>query len=144
MPDAFAGCGVQREQGVGEQIVAHAIRAIEIKGGRARRRVDDAARGIESHAGPVVRGAAGFPRVGGPGVVAEFAGARNGVEGPAKLAGAHIVGADVAWRSGQSFGIASADDDQVFVDDARAGQTSPLPFGTASQVSPQIYPSSLS
>jgi hypothetical protein len=35
VPDALAGVGFQRQQGVGEQVVAHAVGAIEIAGCRA-------------------------------------------------------------------------------------------------------------
>ena len=57
-----------------------------------------------------------------PGVVAKFAGLRNGVKNPAKLSGANVEGANVAGRSGKSFRIAAADDDQVFENQAGTGE----------------------
>ncbi len=122
MPEAFAGAGVQREQAVGEEVVADAIGAVKIKSGRAGGNVNDSANRIERHASPVVGGAAGFPGVTWPGFVAEFAKQRNGVERPAKLSGANIESANTAGRSGKCFWIASAEDDQVFKDDAGAGE----------------------
>ncbi len=61
------------------------------------------------------------PGVGRPGVVAELARLRDGVEDPADLAGAHVVGADVARRRrARALGHARAEDQQVLVDRARA------------------------
>ena len=68
MPDAFAGLGVQGDKAIGEEIVADAIGAVEIECRRAGGNVDNAARDVDRHAGPVVGGAAGLPRVLGPGV----------------------------------------------------------------------------
>src|SRR5262249_42424229 len=60
-----------------------------------------------------------------PSFIAKFAGMRNGVEGPAELAGANVVGANVAGGRGQSFRVAPANDDEVFVDDTGAGESNP-------------------
>ena len=118
MPHALAGVGLQREQRVGEQVVALAIRAVEIECRRTGGDEDQAALFVEAHAGPVVGRADVLPGVLGPGVVAEFAGMRNGVERPADLAGADVVGADVAGRGGQRLADDAAHDQQVLVDDA--------------------------
>ncbi len=122
MPEAFASAGVERKQAVGEEIVAKAIRTIKIKSGGASGNVNDSANGIERHSGPVVCGTSGFPGVGRPGVIAKFAGLRNGVKRPAKFAGADLEGTNVAGRSRKGFRIASADDNQVFEDDAGTGE----------------------
>jgi len=79
----FAGFGVQGEQGICEEIVTEAIGTVEIKSGGAGGSVENSALGIERHARPIVGGAAGFPRILRPSVVSEFAGAGNGVKGPA-------------------------------------------------------------
>ena len=94
--------------------------------------------GVERHAGPVVGGAGVFPGVGGPGVVAEFAGMRDGVEGPAQRAGADIEGADVAGRRGFGFRVATADDDEVLVDNAGSGESDGLLGVVAAQVLAQV------
>src|SRR5260370_27686055 len=107
MPDSFAGLRIQGEQAICEEIVADAIGAVEIKSGGARGSVEDSALGIERHPGPIVGGAAGFPGVLGPSVIAELAGVGNGVKRPAQLAGTNIVGANVAGRCGKSLGVAA-------------------------------------
>ena len=122
MPEALAGVGVEGEQRVGEEVVAEAIATVEIKDSRASGRVENAAFGIESHAGPVVCGSGGLPRTIGPGFVAKFAGMRNRVEGPAQGPAVHVEGANVARGRGMGFRIASADDDEVFVDEAGGGK----------------------
>src|SRR5215472_11189462 len=98
MPDAFARLRLQSKQAVCKQVVANAVGAVEIKCGRARGNVYDSTLGIDRHARPVVSGAARFPGIFRPGVVTELARMRNGVERPAQLAAAHIVGADVTER----------------------------------------------
>ena len=138
MPDALAGIGIQREQGVGEEIVAQPVGAVEIAGGRTGGDEDDAALCIHRHAGPVVGGAGVGPRVFRPCLVAEFAGMRNGVELPAQFAGADVVGADVAGRRGQRFGLPSAHYQQVFVNDAGAGEDDGLLCRIAAQIFAQI------
>src|SRR5271169_5057247 len=138
MPDAFSGGGIQRQQAVGEQVVAGAVGAVEIAGGAAGGDVDDAALEIDRHAGPVVGGAGVGPRVLGPGIVAELTGARDGVELPTKLAGAGVVGANVAVRGGKGFALAPADDQQVLVDNAGAGEAHGLLFGVAIQVHVEV------
>jgi len=50
---------------------------------------------------------------------------RDSVEGPAELAGANVVGANVAGRCGKRFGVATADDDQIFVDDTGTSEGNP-------------------
>ena len=122
MPDALAGVRVEREQAIREEIVAEAVAAVEIECRRAGRHEHDAALHIDGHAGPVVRGADRFLGIGRPGVVAELAGMRNGVERPAHFAGAHVEGADIAGRRGQRLGISPAGDEHVFINHDGAGQ----------------------
>src|SRR5207244_574358 len=74
VPDAFAGGGVERDQGVGEEIVADAVGAVEIEGGGSGGDVDDAAGSVNGHASPVVGGAARLPGIFRPGVIAELTG----------------------------------------------------------------------
>src|SRR5436190_10998730 len=87
MPEPLAGTRVKGEDAVGEQVLADAIRAVEIVIGRSEWNVDDAARIVDRHRSPVVHSAdvlVGFLR---PRVVPELAGQRNGVELPFLLAG---------------------------------------------------------
>src|SRR5882724_118155 len=129
MPEALARAGIEREQAVGEEIVAKSVRAIKIKGGGSSGNVDDAANRIEGHSGPVIGGAAGFPCVARPGVVTEFAGNRNSVKRPAKFAGADIEGTNVAGRSRKGFWIAAADNNQVFENEAGTGENNGVGAG---------------
>src|SRR5882724_11743575 len=122
MPEALAGARIDGDKAIGKQVVASAVRAIKIECGRARGDIDDAARGVERHPGPVVGGAAGFPRVRRPGVVPKFARQRDGMKGPAKFSGAHVESANVARRSGQRLRIAPADNDRIFKDKSCAGE----------------------
>ncbi len=63
---------------------------------------------------------------------------RDSVERPGKFAGADVVGADIAGGRGQSLRIAATDDEEVFVNNSRAGQRDGLGFGIASQIFAQI------
>src|SRR5689334_2673540 len=103
MPNSLARFRVQRNQGIGEEIVANAVGAVPVGRCGTGGDIDDAAFSIEGHAGPVVGGTAVGPRVLRPGVVAELLRMRDGVKSPAQLARAHIVGANVARGRGQSF-----------------------------------------
>ena len=100
MPDALARPRVEREHGVGEQVVAEPVRAIKVERRRARRGEDHRAFCIDGHAGPRVRAAVDLVRLGQPRLVAEFARMRNRVKAPAQRAGLEVVGADVAGRPG--------------------------------------------
>ncbi len=122
MPDKFASVGVEREQGVGVEVVADAVRAVEVIDRGAGWGEDDASLLVDDHAGPVVCRPGGLPCVFGPGLVTRLAGVGDGMKAPAQLAGAHIVGADIAVRSGMRLRRAEADDDHVFVDRSGRGQ----------------------
>src|SRR4029077_2651291 len=63
---------------------------------------------------------------------------RNGMKRPTEFAGVHIVSAHITGRSRQGFRIASSHDDQVFVDNSRAGQGNRLFFRVASQIPAKI------
>src|SRR5580693_4071546 len=100
MPQSLAGIRLERQQGISEQIVADAIRSIEIERGGSGGNKYQAALFIQSHPGPIVGGAAIFPCIFRPSVVTEFAGMRKGMKAPANLPGAHVKRADVAGRRG--------------------------------------------
>src|SRR5437660_477281 len=86
MPDSFACLSIQSNQAICEEIVADAVAAVEIKGGRARWNIDNSALGIERHPGPIVRCAAGLPGVFGPSAIPKLPGMRNSVKRPSQLA----------------------------------------------------------
>ena len=119
VPDPPARVRVQRDDAVGEEIVAHPVHAVEVVRRRPRGEEDHPPLLVDGDAGPGVRPAGHLPRVGRPGVVAVLARVRNGVEGPANLPGRDVVGPDVARRAGQRFRHRGADDQQVPVHHAR-------------------------
>ena len=87
VPDLFAGLGVEREQGVGVEVVADAVAAVEVVDRRAGGREDHSAGRVDRESGPCVGGASRLPCACGPGLVAWLAGMWNGVEGPLHRAG---------------------------------------------------------
>ena len=119
MPESLARAGIECEQGVGEQVVTDAVRAVEVRRGGARRGEDDPALLIHGDARPCVGASRDLPRVRRPRVVAVFAGARDRMEYPAELAALHVVGADVARRGGQRLADGAADDEEIAEHDAR-------------------------
>src|SRR5580698_10276196 len=131
VPESLAGRGIEGEDGVGVEIVADAVAAVEVEYRGARRSVDDSAFGVERHPCPVVGCAGGLPCIFGPGFVAGLSRMRDGVEAPGQFAGAHVEGADVSRWRGMRLRIAAADDDEVLVDDAGRGQDDGLLFVVA-------------
>src|SRR5689334_12770577 len=61
--------------------------------------------------------------------MSEFARMRNGMKSPAQLARANVECPDIAGRSGKRFRIPSADDEQIFVNNARTGHGNGLCSG---------------
>ena len=116
VPQPLAGARVERDDRRAEQVGADPVGAVEVVGGRAERDVGDAARGVDRHLAPVVGAADVLPRVLRPGVVAELAGTRHGMERPHELAGQDVVGADVAGRRHVAFAGGAAEDEQVLED----------------------------
>ncbi len=129
MPDSLARLRVQGNQAIGEEIVAQAIGAVEIKCGGACWNIDNPALRVERHPRPIVGGTAGLPRVLGPSVVAKFTGMRDGVKRPAQFAGANVVRANVAGRRGESLWIAATDNQQILVNNGWTGQDDGLGGG---------------
>ena len=122
VPQALAGARVEREQAVAEQVRADAVGAVEIVGRRAGREVGDAALLVDGDLAPGVGAADVLPGVLRPGVVAELARMRNGVERPDQLAGEDVVRAEIAGRRSVAFAGRRAQDDQVLEDaPGRAG-----------------------
>ena len=62
----------------------------------------------------------------------------DGVKAPAKRARAHIEGANVSGRRRIGFGIPAADDDQILVNDAGAGEVDGLSKVISAQSLAQI------
>ena len=113
MPQALAGARVEREQAVAEEIRADAVRAVVVVGRRRNREIGDAALRIERDLAPHIDAARVLPGILGPGVVAELARLRNGVEGPHELAGDDVVGAHVTGSREIRLARRAAEQDQV-------------------------------
>ncbi len=116
VPDPLAGFQVERDQAFGEQVVARTMTAEEIVGGCLHRQIDDAELLVDAHLAPHADVAGVGPRVVQPGVIAEFAGPRNGVEDPHLLAGADVEAAHESlfmFRLGRAGRVSGADDDGV-------------------------------
>src|SRR5258706_12327448 len=69
MPQVLARIRVGRDETAAEQIVPFAVAAVLIDRRRAKRHVDDAARGVHGDEAPHIRARPLFPAVTGPGVV---------------------------------------------------------------------------
>ena len=118
VPLAPAGVGIQRDDRIGEQVVAvSAHRAIGHRRRIPDRPVERVELGIVG-AGQPGAAAAGLPAVALPRVVAEFSRSRNRVESPQPLPG-HVVG--VEETAERVFAAGVADDDLVLHDERRAG-----------------------
>ena len=63
---------------------------------------------------------------------------RDGVKGPAELAGANFVGSNVAGGGGKLLGHAAADDEQVLVDDAWGREGDGDAFGIAAEAFAEV------
>ena len=135
MPAQFSGGGVERQQAVRIQIVAEAIRSVEIRRRRTGRDEHQPALRIERHAGPAIGAADVLPRVLRPGVVTGLAGLGNGVKAPAQRAGSHVIRAHVAGRGGQGLAHAPADDHEVAIDDAGRGEAHRL----RGRLTPEVF-----
>src|ERR1019366_8729139 len=93
---------------------------------------------VQRHPSPIVGRPGGLPGILWPCAVARLAGMGNGMKAPAQFSCAHVKGAHIAWRSRMSLRIAPADDDQVFVDDARCGQRDRLLFKISAELLAQV------
>ena len=114
-----SGLRIQGEQGVGKQVVAYTIGAVEIEYRRSGWHIHNAAFVIQCHSGPIIGGAGFSPGIFRPRIVAEFARMRDGMKSPSQFSGANVEGSNISRRGRMSFGIAAAHDNQIFVDNAR-------------------------
>ena len=119
MPEPLAGPDVERDDAVSEEIGAFPVPSIEVVLGASGRDVDDAALLVDRLLCPVVGAADGFPRVLGPGVVAELAGPRDGVKGPDQCSRADIERPNVAGRRSVLLVRRRAEDDEVLENSSR-------------------------
>src|ERR1022692_2902755 len=119
MPDAAAGAGIESQKAIGEKIIAVAVGAIKVVLGARCGCVNHAVLLVQCEFTPDVGSADRSPRVLGPGLIAEFAGARNCVEGPDEFSGSHVECADVTWGRAITLVGGRANDQLVLEDPAR-------------------------
>ena len=96
VPGPLAGLDIQRDQARAEQVVAGPEAAEEVLGGAVGGDVDEPQLGVGRERRPRGDVAGPLPGVVLPGLVAEFAGPGQHVELPQELAGARVIGEDVA------------------------------------------------
>src|SRR5262245_28269998 len=98
MPDALAGLCFQTDQRFGEQVIAQAMSAIPVVGRRAGWHIDVTKFLVDAHQRPDISVAGVLPRLVLPGLIAELARLRHGLEYPERLAAADVESLDVATR----------------------------------------------
>ena len=131
MPLAFARADIQGDDAIAEEILAGPVGAVEVVGGRPSGDEQQAAFGVQAHAGPVVGAAGMLPALFAPGFVAELARMGNGVEDPPPFAGADIEAANVP-RGGRGRPLAAgaaANEQEVLEDHRRTGVVTAGAFG---------------
>src|SRR5262249_22341368 len=97
VPLEFPGSGVERDNGISEEVVALAIEPVIVAGGTSEHGVQKAALGVQGHIeAPVVDACAILPTLRRPRVVAGFTSLRNGMKFPNLCAGACVIRACVA------------------------------------------------
>src|SRR5215472_10903794 len=115
MPEPFPGTGVERDDRVGEQVLALAIRAIVVPFAGAGGNKRNTALFVDGELIPVDSAARALPEIFGPSLVSEFAGAGYRMELPHQFSRAHIVGVNIAWDVGVVAAAAHhGQDDKVY------------------------------
>ena len=121
MPQPFPGRRIECDERVREQVGAGAGATIEVRCRRTRGDEHDAPPLIDRHPRPRVRAARRAPGLGRPAVGAELPGARDRVERPTDRTRPDVVGANVARRRSFLLPNPRPLDEQILVDNARAG-----------------------
>ena len=133
MPFAPPRLVVDRDKALGKQVVARAQAAVEIRARRLDRQIGEPELLVGGHLVPDADVAVDRPRFIQPRVVAEFAGTRDGVEGPQAFPGPHVEPADeplgvvVSPRSA-ALEERRADQHDAVARDRRRGMQSDLAF----------------
>ncbi len=98
VPLALAGLQIDADEAFREQVVAGSMAAIEVRGGRLDRQVDETQFFVDADLAPDADVPVARPRPVLPRLAAVVAGPRNGVELPELLPRAHVEGADEPFR----------------------------------------------
>ena len=124
VPDPFARVEVDRDQAVGEQVIAVSMAAVIIARRHFDRQVGHAQLFVNGYLPPDAGVARISPGVVQPGIVAELIRLRDGVKDPETLAGAGVEAPDVPLglllgRRGPSRQMRGADEDDAIGNDRR-------------------------
>ena len=100
VPDAFSCSGVQREQGIGKEVLPFPATAKEIRRCASGGSVNNSARAVNGHTGPVVRATydTSLDDIFGPRIITQFTFARDGVEYPFYFARSYVERLNVSRR----------------------------------------------
>src|SRR5688572_540754 len=98
VPLALAGIRVETDYRFREEVLSRPAAAVVVVARRADGHVKQPALLVEAHRRPDVGVAGELPGAGVPGVVAEFAALRNGVELPHQFPAACVKGTHIAGR----------------------------------------------
>ena len=96
MPLPLSGFQIDADQTLAEQIVARPVAAVKIARRRFDWQVNQPELLVDGDLGPYARVAGVFGGAVQPGIVAELAFLRDGVEDPESLAGAHVKPSHIA------------------------------------------------
>ena len=124
VPDPLPGGRIQRNQALGEEVLAWPVAAVVVACAQLDGQVDVPQRGVGAQRGPHGGVARVRPGIVFPGVVSVLAGLGDGVEGPAKLArdrveAAHVAGGHLGGGGRTTGGQGRADHDNPVHDDRR-------------------------
>ena len=119
MPEPLSGAGIERQHAIRVEVVAGTVAAVEfVLGGRGVH-VSDAPSRVDRDLAPHIDAAHVLVGALGPGIVACFAGPRDGVKDPHQLTGYGVKGADIAGRREIALACRAAKNDQGFENAAR-------------------------
>src|SRR5206468_12458973 len=99
---------------------------------------------IQAHSTPTVRAAGMLPGILRPGFISELSGVWDGAKDPAQLAGAKIIGTNMAGSRRQFFTHDATDDEEIFVNYPGCGNGYRDFLEIAAEPFSEINPSSLS
>src|SRR3954453_23005977 len=133
---------IERHQRVPVQIIPNAIRAVEIRGRRTQRRVDNSAFHIDGEETPDIGSRSILPTTGRPSLRSSFSWPRHGVKSPQQLSCFFIPATDVAVGacSRRALSIATPRNDYVVEDGWWRLERIPSVFQIAEYTLLQIQP----
>src|SRR6267142_876045 len=126
MPDQLARLAIETNQGVGKQILARPLPAVQTIVRRGQPNIDVSQGLIDAEAPPGIQVARKCPGVVAPRLAPKIARRRHHVKGPTEAAGSDVETTDIVrytfpFRAGVLVPVRSGEDDDVADDDGGAG-----------------------